>query len=399
MSYELGNSLSACRLGIRSSRKTFPIASVLLFGLLVWFVSSPVMAHKPSDSYLKITGGGEYLTAEWDIALKDLEFLIGVDTDRNGEITWREVKAHKQEIAAHALSRLRISADGRVGNLRLAQLLINRHSDGAYAVLALQTDCAGDASVLTIEYDLLFDIDPTHRGLVLYQNRSVASTHVLSPSSPTLEIQTRDRGLWKSLLDYIRVGVWHIWIGFDHILFLLSLLLPAVLVRHDNEWQPVEAFGPACKSVLKIVTMFTVAHSIALWLAVMEYVTLPGQWVEATIAFSIVITALNNLYPVLPLSSRAIAFGFGLVHGFGFANVLLDLGLTNTILAVSLLGFNVGVELGQIAIVLIFLPLAYLLRDTWFYRWIVFRIGSVLVAAVAGVWMYERVFNVEILGI
>jgi len=160
----------------------------------------------------------------------------------------------------------------------------------------------------------------------------------------------------------------------------------------------VEAFHSAWLSVLKVVTMFTLAHSITLWLAVMEYVTLPGQIVEATIALSIVITALNNLYPVLPLSNWAIAFFFGLVHGFGFANVLLDLGLSNVILGLSLLGFNVGVELGQIAIVLIFLPLAYLLRGTKFYCLLVFRIGSVLIATIAGLWMFERIFNIEIFG-
>jgi len=178
---------------------------------------------------------------------------------------------------------------------------------------------------------------------------------------------------------------------------LLSLLLPAVLVRRTKEWHPVETFRPAWLSVLKVVTMFTLAHSITLWLAVMEYVTLPSQWVEATIALSIVITSLNNLYPVLPLSNWAIAFVFGLVHGFGFANVLLALGLSSMTLALSLLGFNVGVELGQIAIVLFFLPLAYLLRGTLFYRLVVLRIGSVLIALVASLWMLERLCNIDIL--
>ena len=172
--------------------------------------------------------------------------------------------------------------------------------------------------------------------------------------------------MWQAFADYVREGVWHIWIGYDHILFLLSLLLPAVLVRRDNGWHAVRNFRPACNSVLKIVTVFTLAHSITLWLAVMGYVTLPSRLVEATIALSIVITALNNLYPVLPFPGWAIAFVFGLVHGFGFANVLLDLGLSNATLAVALLGFNVGVELGQIAIVLVFLPLAFMLRARCF---------------------------------
>ncbi len=366
--------------------------------LLVCLLVTSVQAHKPSDSYLTITGGGEQLTVKWDIALKDLEYVLGLDADQDGEITWGELQAKRQAITAHALSRLQINADGQNCNLQVDDLLVTRHSDGSYAVLTMRTGCPGDAAVLNIQYHLLFDVDPTHRGLVLYENGAVASTHVLSPSAQTLELRTGDTNLWQALKDYIREGVWHIWIGFDHILFLLSLLLPAVLVLRKRSMESVETFRPACLTVLKVVTMFTLAHSITLWLAVMEYVTLPSQLVETTIALSIVVTALNNLYPVLPLSSWAIAFLFGLVHGFGFANVLLDLGLTHVTLAVSLLGFNVGVELGQLAIVLVFLPLAYQFRSTTFYRLLVFRIGSVLVAIIAGLWMIERGFNTEIIG-
>lgn len=361
---------------------------------------SNAYAHKPSDSYLKISGGGSLLTVQWDIALKDLDFLIGLDADQNGEITWGEVKQNREKIASLALNHLSISAEATTCDLQLNELLINRHSDGAYAVLDLATDQPGDARKLTINYSLLFDVDPTHRGLVLYSNDATGtqSTHIISPSDPPLTFDTAQSGMIGTLLEYIREGVWHIWIGFDHILFLISLLLPAVFIRKDKKWETVDAFRPACGAVLKIVTVFTIAHSITLWLAVMEYVQLPAGFVEATIAFSIVVTALNNLYPVLPLSGWAIAFVFGLIHGFGFANVLVDLGLSSVALAISLLGFNVGVELGQIAIVLVFLPIAFLMRDTIVYRVVVFKFGSLLIAGIALIWMYERICDVEILG-
>jgi hypothetical protein len=367
--------------------------------LLVWLWGSWALAHKPSDSYLRITAGGERLVIEWDIALRDLELLIGLDANRNGEITWGEVKAQRQAIAAHALSRLRLTADGDSCDLKLAELLVTQHSDGGYVVLALETSCPGDVAVLTVDYNLLFDVDPTHRGLVLFSDGTNTSTNVLSPGNSTLELRAGEGSVWQTLADYVREGVWHIWIGYDHILFLLSLLIPAVLARRDNRWHAVESFRPACMAVLKIVTVFTVAHSITLWLAVMDYVTLPGRLVESTIALSIVITALNNLYPVLPMSGWVIAFVFGLVHGFGFANVLLDLGLSSLSLGVALLGFNIGVELGQIAIVLVFLPLAFLLRKTAFYRWAILRLGSALVAVVGLIWLIERVFEVTILGV
>jgi hypothetical protein len=145
--------------------------------------------------------------------------------------------------------------------------------------------------------------------------------------------------------------------------------------------------------------VFTIAHSITLWLAVMEYVTLPSQWVEAAIAFSIIVSAVNNLLPILKFRGWVIAFLFGLIHGFGFANVLLDLGLSSVTLGISLFGFNIGVELGQLAIVIVFLPIAFLIRKSKFYEIVILKIGSILIALVALIWVIERVGNFEILGI
>ena len=130
----------------------------------------------------------------------------------------------------------------------------------------------------------------------------------------------------------------------------------------------------------------------------MKYVTLPTGFVEATIAFSIIVTAINNLFPIIKLPTWLIVFVFGLIHGFGFANVLVALGLSSVTLAISLFGFNVGVELGQLAIVLVFLPIAFILRDTKFYRWGIFFFGSILIAIIAAIWFAERVGNFEILG-
>ncbi len=227
---------------------------------------------------------------------------------------------------------------------------------------------------------------------------------VISINDPPLEISMADANVMGTLAHYVREGVWHIWIGYDHILFLIALLLPAVLLAFnqrsgsgEKRWETEPELYPAFRNVLKIVTVFTVAHSITLWLAVMELVALPSWIVEAVIAFSIVVTAVNNLYPVLPLKGWAFAFIFGLVHGFGFANVLVDLGLSSTTLGISLLGFNVGVELGQLAIVVVVMPVIWLIRDTSLYRYGVFCTGSVLIALLAGIWTIERISDVVIL--
>ena len=192
--------------------------------------------------------------------------------------------------------------------------------------------------------------------------------------------------------------MWHIWTGFDHILFLLSLLLPAVLVRHRDQWQPGPSFRASFIDVAKVVTAFTLAHSITLSLAALSIVVLPSRLVESGIALSVVLASLNNVFPVVANGRWIAAFGFGLLHGFGFAGALHDLGLPAGSLALSLAGFNLGVEAGQLAIVLLFLPLAFALRSTWAYRRMVFAGGSVAIAMVASVWLVERAFNVGVFG-
>jgi hypothetical protein len=137
-----------------------------------------------------------------------------------------------------------------------------------------------------------------------------------------------------------------------------------------------------------------VAHSITLALAVLGVVDLPSRLVESIIAFSVLAMALNNLVPVIPEGRWMLVFGFGLIHGFGFASVLGDLGLPAGTLAVALFGFNVGVEIGQLAIVAITLPAALLLRHTAFYRIVVLWAGSAIVAVISALWFYERAFGV-----
>jgi hypothetical protein len=149
--------------------------------------------------------------------------------------------------------------------------------------------------------------------------------------------------------------------------------------------------------VLRIVTAFTLAHSITLSLAALGVIALPSRWVESAIALSVLLAALNNLRPITHGRRWIAAFGFGLIHGFGFASVLGDLGLQKGALAASLVGFNLGVEIGQLAIVAAFLPLAWLARRSWFYRRVMMLGGSCLIMLVAAIWLGERVFDLRLL--
>jgi hypothetical protein len=219
---------------------------------------------------------------------------------------------------------------------------------------------------------------------------------VLGGAAPRQVVGGDGGGPLRQLATYLDEGVWHIWTGYDHILFLLSLLLPAVLVRSASGWEPRPSFRAALVDVAKVVTAFTIAHSITLSLAALSLVAPPSRWVESGIALSVVLAALNNLFPVVAEGRWMAAFGFGLLHGFGFAGALQDLGLPTSSLALSLFGFNLGVEAGQLAIVIAFLPLAFALRATPAYRRLVFGGGSAAIAVIASVWLVERAFDVGI---
>ncbi len=359
---------------------------------------APAQAHKPSDSYLALTVTEDKVSGQWDIALRDLDFAIGLDADGNGEITWGEVRAKHAEIAAYALARLAVRSDGAPCTIEPGAQQIDDHTDGAYTVLPLTLRCAKTPAQLAIDYTLFADLDPQHRGLLNLQALGLTRTAVLGPQAPTQTFELKSVSRWRQFIDYAREGVWHIWIGFDHILFLLSLLLPAVLIWRGARWQAVETFREAFVGVFKIVTAFTVAHSITLSLATLGFVSLPSRWVESAIAASVVLAALNNVWPVFHGRRWTVAFAFGLIHGFGFASVLADLGLPREALALALVGFNLGVEGGQLAIVAVFLPLAFALRRGAFYRRAVMIGGSLLIAALAGIWLVERVFVVKLLG-
>ncbi len=366
--------------------------------LLLILAMGNAQAHKPSDSYLGLRVDGNVVTGQWDIALRDLEHAIGIDENDDGTIDWGELRDRYPYWNVYVLSHLQLAGDQEVCSLASSDLLVDDHSDGKYAVLRFVARCSTSPRSLQITYRLFFDLDPQHRGLLRLEHRRQTRTAVFAPTSSTLIVnlaQTQDR--WQPFADYVREGIWHIWIGYDHILFLLSLLLPAVLIRHENGWRTATTRGTTFLDVAKIVTAFTFAHSITLSLAILGYLQLPSRWVESAIAFSVILAAGNNLYPLWYRYRAAVAFGFGLVHGLGFAGVLADLSLPRDLLVTALLGFNAGVELGQLAIVGAFLPVALYVSRSRLYVPLALKAGSVGIVVVASLWLAERSLDIRLL--
>ena len=374
------------------------LLAMLAWLMLALLAPTAAWAHKPSDSYLTVRAaqGTSTLSIRWDIALRDLDYVLQLDRDGNGDLSWGEVRQREADIIKLAVSRLTFTAAGTACALANASpMMLDKHSDGTYAVLSLSAQCVSLDMPLKAAYSMLFDVDPSHRGLVQWVAPGVDTAQALVFGTESAEqvLALQPGGIWQTLKQYIKDGVWHIWIGYDHILFLLALLLPAVLLRKNGQWEPAPTLRGAFIEVVKVVTAFTVAHSITLTLASLQIITLPSRLVESVIAASVILAALNNLRGTIEGRRWVMAFVFGLVHGFGFASVLADLGLPQNALILALVGFNVGVEIGQLTIVAVFLPLAFWLRGTRFYRVGVLIGGSLLVALLASWWLAQRLFD------
>jgi len=374
-------------------------------------------AHKASDSYLQVTAAPGQLDVRWDIALRDLDVALDLDSDADGKLTWGEVRAAWPRIEAYALRRLAIegcplAAVGRG---------LERRNDGAYAVLLLRSSCTLAEGAPRISYGLFADVDPTHRGIAKVQRAgqqialsvlepsagmtsaertsvtaasgvAAASSPATSPAdarSPTTSAHSR----WEFLLE----GVRHILTGYDHVLFLLCLLIPSVMRRAPGGWQPVERLGQAVWPVVGIVSAFTVAHSITLSLAALKLVSLTPAFIEPAIAATIVLAAFDNVLPIFPVRRVVVTFFFGLIHGFGFAGVLAELNLPRADFAWALLQFNLGLEVGQLVIVAVATSVLFGVRRWRGYAKVVIGAGSAVAMAIGVVWLIERIGNVSIL--
>ena len=369
--------------------------------LSVMFVGE-VSAHSSSNSYLTLSSANGQLTMRADIHLRDVDLTLNLDENQDGQVTWGEVMRRRTELQAWLSQGIALSASGESCDLGEADLQASRYADGLYLSALWTSVCPSltnlpdwaEQTSLRLRYNLMFDQDDLHRGLLKVDFPSYQSSALLSPDRPETQISATNSGPISILLNYLLEGVWHIWIGIDHIVFLLSLLVLAPLQSSRQRvvhWHAATMARPVVIDVFAVVTAFTVAHSITLGLTITGWITPPADLVEPAIALSVVLAALNNLLGFSALKRWRLAFVFGLIHGFGFANVLLDLGLPASALLAALGGFNIGVEVGQLAIVAVFLPLAWTLRHTRFYRWVVVAGGSTAVVLLGLFWTLERV--------
>ena len=277
-----------------------------MFGLWVLMAallgSGAALAHSSSNSYLTLSAPAGSLTLRADLHLRDVDLLFDLDADRDGQVTWGETHLRQAELASWLDQGLQLSAAGQKCQLGTADLQASQHADGTYLSAQWTPNCPGLSDLasanLSLRYGLMFAQDSLHRGLLKVDLPGLQTSALLSPERPEAQVSRADSSAWRVFGRYIVEGVWHIWIGIDHIVFLLSLLVlaPLLLSRHRiTQWPAAQQARPVLMDVLAVVTAFTVAHSITLGLTIMEWLTPPPDLVEPAIALSVVLAALNNL--------------------------------------------------------------------------------------------------------
>ena len=372
------------------------IARRLLCALLLAAATPLAVAHSSSSSYLQLQTDGADLRGRWDIALRDLDAAIGLDANDDQALTWGEVRQAKARIDAYALSHLTLRGDGARCSLQTGALRIAEHADGRYAALDLEGRCPGAVRALSIDYSLLFDLDRQHRGLLTLRIGDDLYSSVLGPQSGETHFGGAP-SFWRMFATYFHEGLWHVWSGLDHMLFLAGLFLPAVLWRTRDGWQVASALRPALWHTAGIVTAFTLAHAATLSLAALGWVHWPTRWIESGVAITVAFAGFNNLVPIVHRRLAAIAALFGLVHGLAVAGALIDLGLPVGGRVGALAAFNLGVEAAQLSLVAVVIPLSYALRRLRVYRYLILLPGSLLVTAIGLVWFIERAFALQLL--
>lgn len=348
----------------------------------------PAGAMSHSQSYGYLTVNGDTGNGQVELAVRDADLLYSLDSDSDGAITWGEVTARESQIASAMLSGIALKRGENSCALSPAAMMIDDHGGETYLALPFTGACAATGP-LTIGYTLMFGRDAQHRAIVAVSEGGAAQTIIMSPDMQSATISADD-GVLSRFTTFVAHGAHHIWMGYDHILFLITLLLATALGTRGL------GLRRGMLEATKVVTAFTLSHSVTLALAATGLVHVPTAITESLIALTIALAAANNIWPVVTRRVWAMALVFGLVHGLGFASVLASLGLPQESLLVSLLAFNVGVELGQLAIVAVALPLIYLLAAPRL-GWKSMPVANALIIAVGLAWFSDRALGTALM--
>lgn len=369
-----------------TSGRVFLGAHILVILLAV--CASRTFAHNPDTSYARVVITAQEVEFKFSYDLATLRRITTLDADGDHRVTRAELEAATPAIQLFLRMHILLELNQREAEFAEAAPPIWPEDAGEFIpesdyhlrllsfifrnpVLSAPEDVA-------LTFDFFEQFGDAHTVLGVFEWDGHEDEVIFTRFEPDYLYDTGYRTpVGQQIAQYFKLGVKHIFLGYDHIAFLLALLFVKRFV-----------------DLLKVTTAFTVAHTLTLALAVLRIVKFPSQLVEIGIAVTIMYVAAENLWVKSTRHRWMLTFGFGLVHGFGFANVLRELGLPSKGLARSLVSFNLGVEAGQIVIVGALWPLLWWInRRPWAAR---FRIGSsVIIFLFGAAWFVERTFRLK----
>ena len=385
----------------------------LLFIILGLFIilPQPSFAHQQPTTIVLLDITPKKVGMELEIPLSELELAVGHNLTETPE---ESIKNFEPQLKEYLLSHIRpVSENNQPWSIEITKIKVEKAEQtqsGTFQEIRVNLDLTppegASTRKFTLNYDLIMHQVVTHRAFVSIRNdwetgrngeeiTNAAEANVIAVDTGTgkisaLEINLEKGDLQQAFGGMVKLGMQHIKEGTDHLLFLLVLLLPATLLTNGKRWGDFGGSRNSLFRLLKIVTAFTVGHSLTLLVGALDLFRVPQQPIEVLIAVSILISAVHAVRPIFPGKEMYVAAGFGLIHGLAFAAALSELHLTPSAMALSILGFNIGIELMQLFVVALVVPWLMLLSQTAFYSPL--RIAGAVTAAIAAIaWIVERI--------
>lgn len=354
-----------------------------MFCFLACLICAPEgFAHQSQTNYIVITFKPDTLIVTFKFDITDLERVFALDANKDGTVQREELTAKMPEMFAKLEETCTIRLDYFEPDLIRERGGFEKDELGNLFILfPFKAVGVGEPGVFTVGVQYFEDFGARFKTFGRVNFAGEIEQFILTEfsSGTTLTLDADGANPFKQIYAYIVQGVFHIFEGADHIMFLFGLLL----------------LGGRFVNLLKIVTSFTISHSVTLILAALEIVVLPVWLVESAIALSIVYIAIENFF-VEGIDKRWLVTGFlGFVHGFGFANVLGEFGLPANYQIPTLFAFNLGVEVGQIVIVAAMLPFIWLVVRARFHKYFVWA-GSLIIFVFGATWFLERAFGLPV---
>ena len=369
----------------------------LLVALISVVASHLCFAHADGEDYVFVSFYDQHIEGEFQINFQDLsdKLSIKIPADEAQALTVIQDSASTvQQYISEKFSMSTVDGEKLVLNFTESKVA----SETSFAQYLFNIQLTELPDKILIDHAMFYENDPSHRGLFLVQynaadGKDYGEEYTALIFNPGNSQQILDLNKIPGLLDSMGMvwqGMLHIWKGLDHVLFILALLLPTVLVQRGGVMQPVDDYKTSLWQLLKIITVFTLAHSVTLLLAALDIIKLNSRFVESMIALSIILVAANNLSQTVKRGSLLVILFLGLFHGLGFASVMGNLPFRMGDLVKMVIRFNIGVELGQIVIVMLIFPLLYSLRHKSYYRTAILNGGSIILIIIAGYWFLQR---------